>query len=119
MYTRRQQFLQHVAQTSPSPPGLDIESAKGVYLFDHNGKKYLDLISGISVSSLGHGHPEILAAAKNQIDKHMHLMVYGEYVISPQVALAKRLSELLPENLSTTYFTNSGTEAVEGAMKLA
>ncbi|MBK6397063.1 MAG: aspartate aminotransferase family protein [Bacteroidetes bacterium] len=119
MYTRRQQFLQHVAQTSPSPPGLDIESAKGVYLFDHNGKKYLDLISGISVSSLGHGHPEILAAAKNQIDKHMHLMVYGEYVISPQVALAKRLSELLPENLSTTYFTNSGAEAVEGAMKLA
>jgi acetylornithine/N-succinyldiaminopimelate aminotransferase len=119
MYTRRQLFLQHVAQTSDSPPALDIARAKGVYLFDQNGKKYLDLISGISVSSLGHGHPEIIAAAKDQIDKHMHLMVYGEYIISPQVSLAKRLSELLPENLSTTYFTNSGAEAVEGAMKLA
>ena len=119
MNTRRQQFLRHVAQTSQAPPALDIESAKGVYLFDQNGKKYLDLISGISVSSLGHGHPEILAAAKDQIDKHMHLMVYGEFIISPQVSLAKRLSELLPENLSSVYFTNSGTEAVEGAMKLA
>jgi len=119
MYTRRQIFLQHVAQTSPTPPALDISRAKGVYLYDQNNKKYLDLISGISVSSLGHGHPEILEATKAQIDKHMHLMVYGEYIISPQIKLAQELSDQLPEQLSTVYFTNSGTEATEGAMKLA
>lgn len=119
MLTRHQLFLEHIAQTSPTPPGLDIVSAEGIYLFDANGKKYIDLISGISVSSLGHGHPEIKQAAKDQIDRHMHLMVYGEYVISPQVELAKQLTELLPENLSSVYFTNSGTEATEGAMKLA
>ncbi len=119
MYTRRQLFLQHVAQTSPTPPALDISRAKGVYLFDQNNKKYLDLISGISVSSLGHGHPEILEATKAQIDKHMHLMVYGEYIISPQIKLAQELSAQLPEQLSTVYFTGSGTEATEGAMKLA
>lgn len=119
MFTRRQLFLQHIAQTSPTPPALDIVSAKGVHLFDQNGKKYIDLISGISVSSLGHGHPEIMQAAKDQIEKHMHLMVYGEYIISPQVDFAKSLSEQLPDNLSCVYFTNSGTEATEGAMKLA
>lgn len=118
MYTRRQIFLQHVAQTSPTPPALDIVRAKGVYLYDQDNKKYLDLISGISVSSLGHGHPEILEATKAQIDRHMHLMVYGEYIISPQIKLAQELSKQLPEQLSTVYFTNSGTEATEGAMKL-
>ena len=119
MYTRRQIFLQHVAQTSPTPPALDIARAKGVYLYDQDNKKYLDLISGISVSSLGHGHSEILEATKAQIDRHMHLMVYGEYIISPQIKLAQELSKQLPEQLSTVYFTNSGTEATEGAMKLA
>ncbi|MBK7429928.1 MAG: aspartate aminotransferase family protein [Bacteroidetes bacterium] len=119
MYTRRQIFLQHVAQTSPTPPALDIARAKGVYLYDQDNKKYLDLISGISVSSLGHGHSEILEATKAQIDRHMHLMVYGEYIISPQIKLAQELSKLLHEQLSTVYFTNSGTEATEGAMKLA
>lgn len=119
MFTRRQIFLQHVAQTSPTPPALDISRAKGVYLFDQNDKKYLDLISGISVSSLGHGHPEISEAVKAQIDRHMHLMVYGEYIITPQIKLAQELSRQLPESLSTVYFTNSGTEATEGAMKLA
>ncbi|HQW22747.1 MAG TPA: aminotransferase class III-fold pyridoxal phosphate-dependent enzyme [Bacteroidia bacterium] len=118
MYTRRQIFLQHVAQTSPTPPALDIARAKGVYLYDQDNKKYLDLISGISVSSLGHGHSEILEATKAQIDRHMHLMVYGEYIISPQIKLAQELSKQLPEQLSTVYFTNSGTEATEGAMKL-
>lgn len=119
MFTRRQIFLQHVAQTSPTPPALDISKAKGVYLFDQNNKKYLDLISGISVSSLGHGHAEITEAVKAQIDRHMHLMVYGEYIITPQIKLAQELSRQLPESLSTVYFTNSGTEATEGAMKLA
>lgn len=119
MFTRRQIFLEHVAQTSPTPPAIDICKAKGVYLYDQDNKKYLDLISGIAVSSLGHGNTEIVDAIKSQVDSHMHLMVYGEYVISPQIELAKALTELLPKNLSTVYFTNSGTEATEGAMKLA
>ena len=119
MLSQKQLFLQHLAQTSPTPPSLEIERAEGVFLYDKTGKKYLDLISGIAVSSLGHGHPEIKQAAKDQIDRHMHLMVFGEFVISPQVNLAKQITDLLPDELSTVYFTNSGTEATEGAMKLA
>lgn len=119
MLSQKQLFLQHLAQTSPTPPSLEIERAEGVFLYDKTGKKYLDLISGIAVSSLGHGHPEIKQAAKDQIDRHMHLMVFGEFVISPQVNLAKQITDLLPDKLSTVYFTNSGTEATEGAMKLA
>ena len=98
---------------------LDIERAEGVYLIDHSGKKYIDLISGISVSSLGHKHPEILAAVHRQVDEHMHLMVYGEFIVSPQIKLAEMLTGLLPASLDSVYFTNSGTEATEGAMKLA
>lgn len=119
MLSQKQLFIQHLAQTSPTPPSLEIERAEGVFLYDKTGKKFLDLISGIAVSSLGHGHPEIKQAAKDQIDRHMHLMVYGEFVISPQVNLAKQITDLLPDELSTVYFTNSGTEATEGAMKLA
>ncbi len=119
MISERQLFLQYVAQTSDAPLGLEIERAEGVYLFDKNGKKYLDLISGISVSALGHCHPKVIAAVKEQLDHYMHLMVYGEYVLSPQVKLAMRLCELLPESLNNVYFVNSGAEAVEGAMKLA
>ena len=119
MLSQKQLFLQHLAQTSPTPPSLEIERAEGVFLYDKTGKKFLDLISGIAVSSLGHGHPEIKQAAKDQIDRHMHLMVFGEFVISPQVNLAKQITDLLPDELSTVYFTNSGTEATEGAMKLA
>ncbi len=119
MQLRRQIFLNHLAQTSQTPPALDIEKAEGIYLFDANGKKYIDLISGIAVSSLGHGHPEIKKAAKDQIDRHMHLMVYGEYIIGPQIELAFKLTSFLPDNLSSVYFTNSGSEATEGAMKLA
>ncbi len=119
MFTRRQIFLQHIAQTSPTPPALDIASGKGIYLYDQSGKKYIDLISGISVSSLGHGHPEIIEAAKAQIDQHMHVMVYGEYILSPQLKLAQELCQHLPKHLSSVYFTNSGAEATEGAMKLA
>lgn len=119
MEFRHQIFLNHLAQTSPTPPALDIEKAEGIYLFDSNGKKYIDLISGIAVSSLGHGHPEIKKAAKDQIDRHMHLMVYGEYIITPQIELAFKLTSLLPDNLCSVYFTNSGSEATEGAMKLA
>jgi len=115
----RDLFFHHVAQTSPSPLALEIVQARGCELTNRDGKKYLDLISGISVSNLGHGHPAIIDAIKKQTDEYLHLMVYGEMIESPQVLLAKRLSELLPKNLSCTYFVNSGAEAVEGALKLA
>ena len=98
---------------------LEIERAQGMYMFNHKGKKYLDLIAGISVSNLGHSHPEVVQAVKEQAEKYMHLMVYGEFVESPQVRYAKSLTEFLPETLNNIYFTNSGAEATEGAMKLA
>lgn len=119
MPSERQLFLHHVAQTSDFPLSLEIEKAKGLYLYDKSGKKYLDLISGISVSNLGHCHPEMVAAVKSQVEKYAHVMVYGEYIQSPQVQLAEKLSYLLPENLHSVYFVNSGAEATEGAMKLA
>lgn len=98
---------------------LEIERAEGVYLYDVDGKKYLDLISGISVSNTGHRHPHVVNAIENQLKKYLHLMVYGEYVESPQVQFAKLLAENLPPALNSVYFTNSGAEATEGAMKLA
>ncbi|MBA3706257.1 MAG: aspartate aminotransferase family protein [Bacteroidetes bacterium] len=98
---------------------LEIEKAEGIYLYDVSGKRYLDLISGISVSNIGHRHPKVLLAIHEQLDKYMHLMVYGEYVQSPQVKLAKALADHLPSNLNSVYFVNSGSEAIEGAMKLA
>lgn len=119
MLSQRQLFLNHLAQTSPAPIGLEIERAEGVYLFDVEGKKYIDLISGISVSNVGHCHSKVIAAISQQSTKYMHLMVYGEYIQSPQVELAKKLSENLPSNLNSCYFTNSGSEAIEGALKLA
>jgi len=115
----RQLFLQHVAQTSPTPVGLEIVSAKGVYLQDAGGKQYMDLISGISVSNIGHCHPLVVEAIQKQAQTYMHLMVYGEYIQSPQVQLAEALAKLLPQKLNTVYFVNSGSEACEGAMKLA
>ncbi|MGZ3904360.1 MAG: aspartate aminotransferase family protein, partial [Bacteroidia bacterium] len=117
--SNRQLFLNHVAQTSGAPVGLEIESAEGVYLKGSDGKKYIDLISGISVSNIGHCHPKVVEAIEKQAKTFMHLMVYGEYIQSPQVQLAKALSDLLPEKLNTTYFVNSGSEATEGALKLA
>jgi acetylornithine/succinyldiaminopimelate/putrescine aminotransferase len=116
---QRELFLRHVAQTSTAPLALEIVKAKGCKMWDKQGKEYLDLISGISVCNIGHGNPLVVQAVKDQADKYMHLMVYGELVESPQVMYAKRLSELLPPSLDSVYFTNSGTEATEGAMKLA
>lgn len=116
---KRQLFLQHIAQTSDTPLLLEIERAEGMYLYDIGGKSYLDLIAGIGVSSLGHRHPRVVAAVKNQLDKFLHTMVYGEFVLSPQVQLASLLAEHLPDPLDSVYFVNSGTEATEGAMKLA
>ena len=119
MLSQRQLFLQHVAQTSPEPLALEIEKAEGIYLYDTSGKKYIDLIAGISVSNIGHCHPNVVNAIQQQAKTYMHTLVYGEFIQSPQVQLAKYLSDLLPENLNSIYFTNSGAEATEGAMKLA
>lgn len=119
MNTLRSQFYNHLAQTSDMPMELEIVSADGNYQYDSKGKKYLDLISGIAVSNLGHNHPAIKKAISTQLDSHLHLMVYGEFIQSPQVKLATALSEILPQNLSSVFFTNSGSEAVEGALKLA
>lgn len=119
MSTLRNQFYNHLAQTSDMPMELEIVSADGNYQYDSKGKKYLDLISGIAVSNLGHNHPAIKKAITTQLDAHLHLMVYGEFIQSPQVKLATALSEILPQNLSSVFFTNSGSEAVEGALKLA
>ena len=115
----RQLFFQYVAQTSPFPLQIEMEKAKGIYLYDTTGKRYIDAISGISVSSLGHCHPDVVNAVTSQVAKYMHTLVYGEYVLSPQVLLAKALADVLPESLSNVYFLNSGTEATELAMKLA
>ena len=112
-------FKKHQAQTFPFPSCLEVESAKGSYITDVNGKQYLDFIAGVSANTLGHSHPIINNALKKQLEKYSHVMVYGEYIQSPQYKLAHLLSENLPEKLNTTYFVNSGAEAVEGAMKLA
>jgi acetylornithine/N-succinyldiaminopimelate aminotransferase len=115
----RELFLLHNAQTSSAPLALEIVRAEGCTLYDAKGKKYIDLIGGISVANTGHRHPAVVAAIKKQLDDYMHVMVYGEFVQSPQVQYARMLSENLPASLNSVYFTNSGAEAVEGAMKLA
>jgi len=115
----RQLFFQHIAQTSPEPIGLEMVKAEGIYQYDVNGKKYVDLISGFSVANIGHSNPKVVEAVHKQASAYMHLIVYGEFIESPQTAYAKLLTENLPENLNSVYFTNSGAEATEGAMKLA
>lgn len=119
MLSERQLFLKHIAQTSENPLLLEIERAEGMWLYGMNGEKWMDLIAGISVSNLGHCHPEIVKAVQHQAQTFMHTLVYGELLMSPQVELAKLLTSILPSSLQQVYFTNSGTEAVEGAMKLA
>jgi acetylornithine/succinyldiaminopimelate/putrescine aminotransferase len=115
----RQLFLRHVAQTSDAPLALEIVKAQGMYMWDADGKRILDLIAGISVCNVGHCHPQVVKAIQEQAQQYMHLLVYGELVQSPQVAYARLLTSHLPASLNSIYFTNSGAEAVEGAMKLA
>ncbi len=115
----RQIFLQHIAQTSPAPIGLEMVKASGINIFDVDDKKYIDGISGFSVANIGHSHPKVVEAVQQQAAKYMHLIVYGEFIEQPQVSYAKLLTEHLPSTLNCVYFTNSGAEAVEGAMKLA
>ncbi len=117
--TQREIFLRHIAQTSPSPLALEIVKAEGSLLFDINGKEYIDLIGGISVANVGHRHPKVVEAIQKQLECYLHVMVYGEFIESPQVQYAKLLTDHLPKILNSVYFTNSGAEAVEGAMKLA
>ncbi len=119
MMHNRQLFLQHIAQTSDSPIGIEMVKAEGIYLQDVAGKQYLDMIAGFSVCNIGHSHPKVVEAVQKQAAAYMHLIVYGEFIESPQVAYAKMLTEYLPPALDCIYFTNSGAEATEGAMKLA
>ena len=112
-------FYNHIAQTSDEPIGLEIDSAEGPFIYTTNGKRYVDLISGIAVSSLGHRHPNVITAIKEQLEKHLHVMVYGEFIQSPQSKFARLLCNQLPDTLDRVYFVNSGTESVEGALKLA
>jgi len=115
----RQLFLSHLAQTTDFPLMIEIEKAEGVFLYGPNGEKYMDLIAGIGVSNIGHRHPKVLAAIHDQLDKYLHLMVYGEYIQQPQALLAQALVKTLPQELDNVYLVNSGSEAIEGALKLA
>ncbi|QXP67911.1 aspartate aminotransferase family protein [Polaribacter sp. AHE13PA] len=115
----KKDFFKYQAQTTPHPLAIEISKAKGSYIYDTSGKAYLDFVAGVSANSLGHNHPKVTDAIKNQLDAYAHVMVYGEFIQQPQVALCKILAQNSPENLNTVYITNSGTEATEGALKLA
>jgi acetylornithine/succinyldiaminopimelate/putrescine aminotransferase len=117
--TERELFYRSLGLPSFSPMALEIEKAEGIYLYTRSGEPYIDLVSGIAVSNTGHRHPKVLKAIRDQLDKYLHLNVYGEFIQSPQVRLAERLTSLLPEQLDSVYFVNSGSEAIEGALKLA
>ena len=117
--TERELFFTYLGLPSFSPMALDIVKAEGIYLYDRSGKEYIDLVSGISVSNTGHRHPNVIEAIQTQLEKYLYLNVYGEFVQSPQVQLAKMLVDLLPETHTSIYFVNSGSEAVEGAIKLS
>lgn len=119
MISNRELFLKNTAQTSDSPRLLEIDRAEGIYLYGPNGEKYMDLVSGFNVSNIGHRHPQVLKAIQEQLDRFMHVTVYGEFVQAPQVLLATELLEVFPDSFQSVYFTNSGAEAVEGSMKVA
>ena len=112
-------FLKYQAQTNPHPIGLDVAKAEGIYIWDTTGKKYFDLVAGLAVNNVGHRHPKVMAAIQHQLNAYLHVMPYGEFVQGPQVQLAKKLAQVLPQNLHSCYFVNSGAEAIEGALKLA
>ncbi|HRZ22100.1 MAG TPA: aminotransferase class III-fold pyridoxal phosphate-dependent enzyme, partial [Bacteroidales bacterium] len=114
MSSQRELFFRHLALPSRKPLALEIERAEGIYLYDRYGKRYIDLVSGIAVSNIGHRHPRVIKAVEEQLQKYMHLMVYGKYIQTPQVRLAARLAGLLPDNLQSCFFVNSGSEAIEG-----
>ena len=115
----REAFAAHLAQTGPHPLALDIIKAEGCYLYDRNGKRYLDLVAGLAVNNTGHRHPKVIAAIKQQCDRYLHVIPYGEFVQEPQIRFAEKLASLLPASLNSVYFVNSGTEAIEASLKLA
>jgi acetylornithine/succinyldiaminopimelate/putrescine aminotransferase len=117
--TERELFFRHLGLPSFQPMGLEIERGEGIYIYDKSGKRFLDLVSGISVSNIGHRHPAVIKAIQEQLEKYLYLNVYGEYIQSPQVRLAEKLTQFLPKQLDAVYFVNSGSEAIEGSMKLA
>jgi len=116
---RKDTFLNLQGQTNQSPYLIDVEKAEGIYIWDKTGKRYTDMIAGVAVNNIGHRHPKVIAAIQEQLDKHLHVMVYGEYIQDSQIALAENLASILPKSLSTSYIVNSGTEANEAAIKLA
>lgn len=115
----KKEFFKYQAQTTPHPLAMEVSHASGSYIYDTSGNKHLDFVAGVSACTLGHCHPRIVSAIKNQAEKYLHVMVYGEYIQEPAVELAKLLAENLPKSLNTTYLVNSGTEAIEGSLKLA
>jgi acetylornithine/succinyldiaminopimelate/putrescine aminotransferase len=115
---RKEDFIQKLGQTNQFPYLIDVERAEGIYIYDKSGKAYMDMISGVAVNNLGHGHPKIISAIKNQADKHLHVMVYGEFIQDAPLAFARKLTSLLPEQLNCVYAVNSGTEAIEASLKL-
>ena len=117
--SERDFFLSHLGQTTPFPFLVEVERAEGIYIYDKQGKAYMDMISGVAVNNIGHRHPNVVSALKNQIDKYLHVMVYGEFVQDPQQLLVKELLTVLPDVLDGVYVVNSGTEAIEAALKLA
>lgn len=117
--TERELFFRHLGLPSFRPAGLEIVKAGGIWLYGPSGEQWMDLVSGISVSNVGHRHPHVMEAIRDQCDRYLHLNVYGEFIQSPQVRLAQRLTSLLPASLDAVYFVNSGSEAIEGALKLA
>ena len=119
MSSNREIFFNHLGLPSKNPLGIEIESAKGIYMYDTEGKEYIDMVSGVAVSNIGHRHPKVIQAIIAQLDKYLHLMVYGEIIQKPQIHLAKKLTDNLPQNLDSVYFVNSGSEAIEGSIKLA
>ena len=116
---RAKAFLKTQAQTNKTPYLIDVDRAEGIYIWDKSGKRYMDMIAGVAVNNIGHRHPKVVEAIKKQVDKHLHVMVYGEYIQDAQINLANNLNSILPEQLSCSYIVNSGTEANEGALKLA
>ncbi|MFN5418209.1 MAG: aspartate aminotransferase family protein [Flavobacteriia bacterium] len=115
----KEDFLKHQGQTNQSPYLIEVESSEGIYIYDKAGKAYMDMIAGVAVNNIGHGHPKVISAIKNQVDKHLHVMVYGEFIQDAQLNFAKKLTSLLPDSLNSVYTVNSGTEANEAALKLA
>jgi len=115
----QEDFLKYQAQTTPFPIGVEVERAEGSYIYDTSGKAYLDMVSGIAVTNIGHRHPKVVKAIKDQIDRYLHVMPYGEFIQKPQLELARKLNSILPDGLDVSYFVNSGTEAIEASLKLA